>query len=855
MSTRNHFVTNSFSDSLDKVENWRSLASNFSVSNQSHYDGHLSSKVFSLSSESASILISVANGSDKRLSMLLATLTACAKASIFYCNNNSLLTSNYIEDEEEPKIVCLPFHYDPIKTLKELVVIASVTMRDQVKIGVKSIQDVCNHPVQFPLAVALKGCQHLPSDLYKQSLTQVIFARDGEHLSCEVSSYLGHDYIHALVSLVEHWTKQIRSSCTVSELEIYEPFVFNSDVDITATESNASIIEVFQEQVNNHAEQIAVVCPDSHISYFELDKLSTIMAKKLSTAGVEKGDSVGIHMSRSTRTIVAMLAVLKAGGRYCPFDTNWPLSRKEYVQDTADIRMIIDEKQTPLNLAHSEHVNYEDLLLDDGAEDNTQLPNVGGNDSAYIIFTSGSTGNPKGVEVDHSAVNNLVLGLEHKVYQHYPIPLNVSVISSWSFDASIQQMYPALLLGHTLHIVPENVRKDGKKIVQFWRDNEIHIADCTPTHMRMIRLQMDNQHIDCPVMHMMIGGERLEVNNWRSFSKSWCSPPNASNAYGPTECCVQSLSYEFKASTSIKGSTVPIGTPMLGEEIVLLDKAQRILPRGAIGEIAISGKGVFKGYINNIDLTEASFVFIEGKQYYRTGDLARYIGNEGLEFLGRIDNQVKINGYRIELGEVEAAIQKVLRMKDSHQGEIGLAFDVYVMMSKGDSPILIAYICSDETFDSQSLRSDVAACLPDYMVPSYFISVPEFPQNSSGKIDRTKLPDPKHDILNKNNSVDKSKTEQKVSQLWSEILKTRVENIKLDDSFFDLGGGSFELAQLSIRLTQLFSTEVEAVDLFKYTTIKSQANYIDNGKIIKESSCDIDRSVEMFDDTIKMFGH
>ncbi|MBA0187146.1 non-ribosomal peptide synthetase [Pectobacterium odoriferum] len=839
--------------------NWNEIISAYSglVPDVSYYsERSISTQRFSLSDESSSALISIANGSDKRLSMLLATLAACAQAAISYNRSAALLTGNYVEDEDVEKTVCLPVQCSPECTFKETIIATSNSMQKQLPYGVTALQSLFENPAIFALAVVLKGCQHIPDDLYQHSLTHVIFNCDEGRISCEVGSRLGADYSAALMRLVHDWAGQMRSPLPISQLEISEPFLFSAGEAPTNTAEDASILDHFQQQVERYPNKTAVSCDVAQLSYAELDALSTNGAAQLHAAGINKGDSIGIHMPRTCAAIVAIFAVLKAGGRYCPFDIHWPDSRKQHVLITADIRLTVVTADTPLALSDRQQITYDELQSVSEDRDAYTLPDLNGQDSAYIIFTSGSTGNPKGVEVPHGAVINLVQGLEYKVYRHYPSELNVSVISALSFDASVQQMYPALLLGHTLHIVPDNIRKDGAGIVRFWQEREIHIADCTPTHLRMIRLQMKGLRKPCPVMHLMIGGEKLERKNWQTFAECWDSAPNASNAYGPTECCVQSLSFEFNVDHPITTPAVPIGTPMLGEEIALIDASLRILPRGAVGEIAIAGKGVAKGYINAVELTKKSFVQIGDKRYYRTGDLAKYIGDDGLLFIGRIDSQVKISGYRIELGEIEAAIQDILLGYRQH-GSASEVVDVYVMINTrdADNPILIAYICSDIAFNTHELRQETAARLPDYMVPAYFIAVAEFSQNSSGKIDNSRLPDPCDVIVQDRVVSCGSDTERKIRDLWSELLATRKENIHPNASFFDLGGTSFKLAQLSIRLSDTFSRDVEVVDLFKYTTVALQADYIDNGAVKNIASPDIHDSVEQFDSVLKMFGH
>ncbi|KGM28219.1 hypothetical protein KS18_09940 [Photorhabdus luminescens] len=852
-------VDNSNVISEATVSYWKGFLSEYrSPEYEISYCKDISSKPtkFSFSEETSKTLLSIANGSNKRLSILLVSLAAYAQAMMLKSSEVTVVTGNYLEDSTGPKVLCLPFNFDSECTLKEVIVAASTNIQQKLAYAVASFQNIFDSTVTFPLAVILKNCQKESYEFFERALSQLFFEHDNERISCEVTSIYGSDYVITMMNMVESWANKIRSDCKISELLIANPFYLNAVEAENGIDTEQSILALFKQQVGMYPEKTAIADSVGELSYAELDKLSDTCAVRLIELGIERGDTIGIHMPRSCSAIVAMFAVLKAGGKYCPFDINWPVGRKKYVLDTAEMRLVISSIDTQLALEEYRQITYDNLQQDGfDAKQNLQLPEINGQDSAYIIFTSGSTGNPKGVEIPHSAVVNLVKGLYQKVYRNYPWDLNVSMISALSFDASVQQLYPALLLGHTLHIVPDEIRKNGRRISQFWRDRKIHIADCTPTHLRMIRSQMNGQRIDCQVKHLMIGGEKLDQQNWLNFADCWESVPNASNAYGPTECCVQSLSFEFNASSQINTETIPIGQPMSGEEIVLIDEFMRILPKGAVGEIAISGKGLAKGYINNARLSQESFIFINGKRYYRTGDLARYIGEEGMIYLGRIDSQVKINGYRIELGEIEKVTQQAI-LKLNSVDDIKPVVDVHVIVNNKESgnQLLIAYICTNEEIDFGTIRKEIAFHLPDYMVPAYFIAVDTFPQNSSGKIDNAKLPDPRCDVVQKKIVACNSETEQQILDIWADLLTTRKENISLTDNFFDLGGSSFKLAQLSFKLSEVFAREIEIVDLFQHTTIQSQAQYIDGNQQPLDSSDNGANSTEQFDEALKIFG-
>ncbi|SFU29472.1 non-ribosomal peptide synthetase [Xenorhabdus koppenhoeferi] len=854
-------VKDELNTNIDKVYFWKKVIneyepSEFEKSLIPNHDG-INIQNISFSREASKNLLFMANSSDKRLSLLLLSLFGFAESVMQRSKNSLILTTNYLDDDEFPKILCVPAKYEPEQTLVGLIKTVSKSIHDLLQYKLASFQDVCDQPKFLTSCVLLKNCQAVNKEIYDLSVSQLFFDHDNEIISCEIHSPYSVNYYNELIKMVELLVQQVRSEETLSTLKLSAGSGQYTDPLSPEIEHHFTIHSLFAEKAKIHPLHIAVTDENSSLNYIELDKLSSFFAAQLLSQGIKQYDAVGIHMNRSCAAIVAMLAVLKTGAKYCPFDINWPIERKKYVKDTADIQYLIISDETVCELENCQNIVYAPLELNTDI-DVGEAFHITSEDSAYIIFTSGSTGAPKGVEVSHSAVINLVLGLHDRVYQRYQeqAPLNVAMMSALSFDASVQQLYPALLLGHTLHIVPESVRRDGKSVVEFWHKRAINIADCTPTHLRMIRTQFAENSIYFPVNHLMIGGERLEKHNWHNFAKCWASAPNASNAYGPTECCVQSSSFEFDENSDIQTPTIPIGFPMPGEEIILIDDCLRPLPQGAVGEIAIAGKGLAKGYINKPALTAEKFITIDGKRYYRTGDLAQYSGENGLIYLGRSDSQVKINGYRIELGEIEVITQKSVyeQMNESELSSAAVC-DVFVMVNSQDSDnkILIAYLYTNIAFDQEILKSTLAKHLPNYMIPHYFIKVDEFPQNNSGKIDVSRLPDPRSMIRNSELKPCSSEIEVHILSLWADVLKINKENISVYDNFFDLGGSSYTLLQLSIKLNEFFNKEIEVVELFQYTTIEQQANFISSHEKIEENNLFENHQLEQFDKVIGMF--
>ncbi len=441
-------------------------------------------------------------------------------------------------------------------------------------------------------------------------------------------------------------------------------------------------------------------------------------------------------------------------------------------------------------------------------------------DFAYVIYTSGSTGTPKGVMVDHRSVVNLVAGLSEAVYREYGDALNIALLAPYVFDASVQQIFSSLLLGHCLFLVPEETRMDGKSLVEYYERNLIDISDGTPSHINILL------NTDVPfdgrikAKHFIIGGEALSYNVAKGFLERFSgSRPIITNVYGPTECCVDSTSYRIEYDNLDELDIIPIGRPMANKRIYILGKNLELMPLGVTGELYISGEGIGNGYINDRNLTLERFftdAFLPGSRMYRTGDMGRWLPDGNIEYLGRLDCQVKIRGFRIELGEIEKSLSTYPKVKDV----VVLDRD-----STDGTKYLCAYLMMDETMSVEDIRKHLSSYVPEYMIPSYFIRIEKMPYTVSGKVDRKALPDT-NGLLSAGTEYAEPKTEIEIRlvDIWKDILGIR--RIGIYDDFFELGGHSLKATMLISRVHKAFNVSISLRSVFQYRTVEKLAEHI-----------------------------
>ncbi|SFB48565.1 AMP-binding protein, partial [Clostridium frigidicarnis] len=327
--------------------------------------------------------------------------------------------------------------------------------------------------------------------------------------------------------------------------------------------------------------------------------------------GVESDSIVAIIVNRSVEMIIGIMGILKAGGAYLPIDSNLPKERIEYIITNSQSKILLSEQRLVdgLNI-EDEFIDIYNEYLFSGEKSNLEKIN-NSSSLAYVIYTSGTTGNPKGVMIEHRNLSNLILGLNKKIYSKYDEYLKICLVAPYYFDASVKQIFVAILNGYSLYIVDEDTRRDGKKLLDYYEKNEIQVSDGTPMHIKMMLSDTDLfKQYSLKIKEYVIGGEELPLNTVREFYKNFRgeNKPCINNVYGPTECCVDSSIYLIDPKEINKIEIIPIGKPMVNYKLYVLDKYNGLLPIGVPGELCISGDGVARGYLNNPQLTEVKFV-------------------------------------------------------------------------------------------------------------------------------------------------------------------------------------------------------------------------------------------------------
>lgn len=562
--------------------------------------------------------------------------------------------------------------------------------------------------------------------------------------------------------------------------------------------SNQAVHHIFENIVSTYPHQIAVRFQDEQISYEDLNNRANQLAYFIHEQGLNTS-SVGICMDRSIDMIVSIIAILKSGAGYVPIDSSYPIDRIQRMIEDSDMKMILTQSEhlNKLNAIDIHTIEYKQHFFENL---NTNNPNFSVNDDnlAYIIFTSGSTGTPKGVKIGQDALVNFIFScidmMDITPEDH------ILQFASLSFDVSVFEIFSALLSGAELYVDHRDHLIQPEHLTEIMIKQKITIVDLPPVMLTYLEPQR------FPDLRLMfIGTEAFSgelVTRWQSPNRRFI------NAYGPTEA---TCAVTFEECHGTYKYSPPIGKPMPNQELYVLNKSMQLVPIGVPGELYISGKGLSQGYVNQENLNQKLFIdnpFSSYNKMYKTGDLVKWLPQGSLEYLGRIDNQVKIKGFRIELGEIAAVLYKHSQIKNVH-----IAVREDLPNGKGLVAYLVSKYPQQESPTNSALRSYLAKDLPNYMIPQYFEFLEYLPVNPSGKVDFRQLPLP--DFNKRNTSTDikpSKKIEKEVASIFEKILG--VQNIIMTDNFFDLGGDSLQATQCISRLRNLLQIDISLQILF-----------------------------------------
>lgn len=575
------------------------------------------------------------------------------------------------------------------------------------------------------------------------------------------------------------------------------------------------------EIVKGHAaafpDALAIICDDARLTYSELDALSDGLATYLVSCGVEKGDVICLLVPRSLETVVAKLAILKAGAGYLPLDPAYPVDHLQYVLEECRPKVVFTIGNSGIDLGALEYsggrvVDLLTVLQSLGPGDPSRLPIIEGADLAYVMYTSGSTGRPKGVAVSHRGITRLVLDQNYIEYHPGDMVLHSTTIS---FDATTLDIWGALLNGATLVVLS----KANFSVTDMRDLIGLHEVTHVTFTTGLFNIFADHADEAMPSLRQIIfGGEVASASHVRRFVAGHRNC-RVTNVYGPTEAAC--IATTFTVPADFSASELPIGKPIANTDVFLLDDKLQTVPAGVEGQIAIGGDGLALGYFNRPDLTAERFVYVDGgnRRCYLTGDLAVVDESGTFHFRGRRDRQVKINGKRIELEEIEAALRRLPRIGEA----------VVECREAGGVKRIVAYLRPTERQDLSnanfipSTMERLRNSLPAYMIPSSAIVVSEFPLTHAGKIDRALLPSPAIEEIPP--AAIRSRSEEILIRLWREALGLEV--VPVDRNFFDLGGTSLQLMRVHAGLEIELGQRYEVLTLFKHPTVRDMARFLD----------------------------
>jgi len=596
--------------------------------------------------------------------------------------------------------------------------------------------------------------------------------------------------------------------------EEHETIVYSWN-KIAALNSNATIQELFESQVEKSPNSIALVFEDRSLSYLELNQKANQLAHYLRVnCQIQGDDLIALCLDRSEQTLIAIMGVLKSGAGYVPLDPGYPEGRLGSILNDANVKAVIaNERHVGKLSSHKDKIialDVPELQEQLSAEPLTNLEiNIDSTNLAYVMYTSGTTGKPKGVTVEHGSLAAFALDNN---YVSLEAGDNILGISDYAFDGSVFDFFVPLLNGASLQLANKLLVTDVDEFYTLVKKQKINYAFTTTALFQSYVSELKNPF--ALIENVLVGGERLNTDLASRFIKL-SENTNVLHVYGPTETVVFATHCQLNSENV---SIAPIGAPLRDKSCYILDRNMNPLPIGCIGELYIGGASVARGYLNQPELTAERFVispFKKNERLYRTGDLVRYLPDGNIEFIGRNDSQVKIRGYRIELGEIESRLscypgvkQAVVKAWDASSGKY-----------------LVAYYVADRQLAESEILEDLSVHLPDYMVPAMLVHLERLPLNTNGKLDRKALQSPEW----KSDSTyvaPRNDTEQQLCNIFAELFACPAESLDIHTNFFRMGGNSILAIRAAHQIREHFAVRFPIAEIFRTKTIEQLAKSI-----------------------------
>ncbi|MDM8517687.1 amino acid adenylation domain-containing protein [Desulfobacterales bacterium HSG16] len=603
---------------------------------------------------------------------------------------------------------------------------------------------------------------------------------------------------------------QIRKLNILSEAEKKLVLIDFNDTK-TSYPADKTIIDIFEEQVKLTPDNIAVIFEDKSLSYKELNELADTMAFSLrKNYRIEPDDIVGVITHRNEQMIISLLGIMKAGGAYLPIDPEYPQKRIDYMIKDSGCKIVLSSDENFDSGAGSgSGSGSQETEAADFQSSGNSLKTADSANLAYVIYTSGSTGQPKGVMIEHGGFVNMITA------QISGFSVNekdrVLQFASPSFDASLSEIFMALLKGAAIVLIKKDTINDKDAFLQYIEKLNVSVITFPPVYLKMLE-----RHPLPSVKTIITAGEPAIKSDALFYSKN----KNYFNAFGPTEAsvCTSFHKVDHKSLMSTNKSLIPVGGPIANSSIYIIDNEFNPVPIGLSGEICFSGPGLSRGYLNRLKLTREKFIdnpFVPGERLYKTGDRGRWLPDGNIEFEGRKDDQQKIRGHRVEPGEIQGTLIEHLDIKDA----LVLVRENLVRENLVRENELVAYVISESSrvLNSADLRLYLNKILPSYMIPSFFVFLKKFPMTVNGKIDKKALPHHLDDMgIDIEYASPRNEIEEKIVSIWQKFFVK--EKIGIHDNFFDMGGDSIRAIQMVSYLHQE-NLRVKAKEILLYPTI------------------------------------
>jgi amino acid adenylation domain-containing protein len=647
---------------------------------------------------------------------------------------------------------------------------------------------------------------------------------DTSRYSSEGIVVLIDSYITLLDSMGKNFNSKISDLEFLSDRQKNLLLNFN-DTSIDLSSGNIYLHSLFESSAELYSDNTAVISEKKKLTYKEINQLANKIAWYLRSESVKPNELVAVCMEKGWEEVVATIAILKSGAAYIPINADFPENRINQLLSQADVRYVLTQRKFRHSIKWPEGIKC--IVVDTDEELWKEFPVNNPNpiqkldDLAYVIFTSGSTGTPKGVMISHRGATNTILDINKRF--HLDSSDVVMGLSALNFDLSVFDIFGVLGVGGKLVLPSESNRKDPSIWLQLISKNKITIWNTVPALLQML-LEYSlhgnnitkNQSYCKSIRLVLLSGDWIPIYLYDQLTRLCPDKVKLISLGGATEASIWSILYPINNIDATKKS-IPYGKPMANQYFYVLDEIQKVQPINVPGELYIGGIGVANGYWKDKDRSEKSFIHHQELGYlYRTGDLGILTDRNVIEFLGRIDQQVKISGHRIELGEIEENIRQLPQIKDAI---------VQVHSNQSNEKLLVVYYTINQHIEKNEIKNHINNNLPSYMIPKMYVEMESFPLSSNGKVDYKALVVPEcADIKTQAHVNPRNNMEKIIYAIWVDILG--IDGFGIDDNFFELGGHSLKALQTIIRIKESLNLDISIKEVFEFPSIRQLANNI-----------------------------